>query len=154
MTKQRKTLDARPGSMKHSVGSKIADKVDAVLELYSHGYSFQAIVQELNLPVTSIQLRTHIREQHVSAYEQALVHRAHEMIERNAEDAAKASANGDSSGLKTAIDTRFKLAAMYAPEEYGERKRVEITGANGGPLKMENMSDEALAKIAQQGAVE
>lgn len=148
MTKQRKTLESRPGSLKGTMVSKLADHVDAALELYAHGHSFQQIVEQLKLPVTSMQLRTHLREVHVAAYEQALVHRAHEMIERNAEDAARASANGDSSGLKTAIETRFKLAAMYAPEEYGERKRIELTGADGGPMKVEGMSDEALAKIA------
>lgn len=38
------------------------------------------------------------------------------------------------------------LLKAHAPEKYRERSNVELTGANGGPIKTESMSD---AQIAQ-----
>lgn len=131
-----------------------AEAVEQALQLFAEGLSMAAIAQQLGLPLTSVQLRSYLKWHHTKSYEQALINRAHEMIERNAEDAARASSNGDSSGLRTAIETRFKLAALYAPDDYGDRKRVELTGKDGGAIKLEALSDDALARIATQGAAE
>lgn len=129
-------------------------KVDTLLEMYIDGMSFKQIVEQLQINASPASVRNYLFQQHGEAYDRAIVERAHEMVDRNAEDAARASANGDSSGLKTAIETRFKLAAMYAPDQYGEKRRVELTGKDGGAIRLEALSDEALLKIAAQGAAE
>lgn len=134
-----------------SVDAAMAPHLDHILQLYIEGLSMRQIVEQLGLNITAASLRSYLAQTQAAAYQAAMVSRAHEMIERNAEDVARASANGDSSGLKTAIETRFKLAAMYAPDEFSEKRRVELTGANGGAIKLEALSDEALLKIAAQG---
>ena len=50
---------------------------------------------------------------------------------------------------KTRIETRFRLLAKLLPKEYGEKVSTEITGANGGPVQMQSMTDEQLNALVQ-----
>lgn len=128
--------------------------VETLLALYTEGLSMRQVAEQLGIGVSGVVLRDYMLRTHNEAFEAALINRAHEMVERNAEDASRASANGDSSGLKTAIDTRFKLAGLYAPDLYGDKRRLELTGKDGGSIRLEALTDDALAKIASQGAAE
>jgi hypothetical protein len=47
---------------------------------------------------------------------------------------------------KLQIETRLKLLAKWCPKKYGERTAMELTGANGGPVQMNDT--EAAAKLA------
>lgn len=154
MSETPKKFTGKPHGKWGKLDAALRPHVDAMLALYIEGMSMRQIVEQLQLNVTAASARNYLSLHHAEDYDRAMVERAHEMVERNAEDAAIASANGDSSGLKTAIETRFKLAALYAPDTYGDRKRVELTGKDGGSIKLEALSDDALLKIAAQGAAE
>ncbi|MNL64497.1 hypothetical protein D3C87_1887180 [compost metagenome] len=54
---------------------------------------------------------------------------------------------------KLRIDTRLKLLAKWHPKKYGEKVTQELTGANGGPIQVTDMTDEQLAVIAAAGQV-
>lgn len=45
---------------------------------------------------------------------------------------------------KLRIETRLKLLAKWDPKRYGEFQRTEISGPDGGPIAMANLSDEQL----------
>lgn len=154
MSETPKKFTGKPHGKWGKLDAALRPHVDAMLALYIEGMSMRQIVEQLRLNVSAASARAYLSNQHAEEYDRAMVERAHEMVERNAEDAALASANGDSSGLKTAIETRFKLAALYAPDAYGDKRRVELTGKDGGSIKLEALSDDALLKIAAQGAVE
>lgn len=57
---------------------------------------------------------------------------------------------------RTRIDARKWAAGKLAPKKYGEWKRTEVTGADGGAIKTEQridlsgLSDGALAELAAQ----
>lgn len=154
MSETPKKFTGKPHGKWGKIDAVLRPHVEAMLALYIEGLSMRQIVEQLRLNVSAASARSYLSTQHAEEYDRAMVERAHEMVERNAEDAALASANGDSSGLKTAIETRFKLAALYAPDAYGDKKRVELTGKDGGSIKLEALSDDALLKIAAQGAAE
>ncbi len=46
---------------------------------------------------------------------------------------------GDPVRDKLRVWTRFQLLAKWDPKRYGERVATEITGANGGPVKVEEI---------------
>lgn len=47
---------------------------------------------------------------------------------------------------KLQVETRLKLLAKWAPKKYGERSAMELTGADGGPVQINDT--ERAAKIA------
>jgi len=51
------------------------------------------------------------------------------------------------SWLKNRFEGRLKLLAKWNPKKYGEKSSVELTGADGGPVKVEDT--QRSARIAQ-----
>ncbi|WP_439684854.1 Bbp26 [Cupriavidus oxalaticus] len=49
---------------------------------------------------------------------------------------------------KLRIETRLKLLAKWHPSVYGEKITQELTGKNGGPIQITDMTDDELARIA------
>lgn len=84
-------------------------------------------------------------------YLNARAEKAAHMVEDAVDWAKDAAATGDSSGLKVGIETYMKLAGKLDPENYGDKSRVELTGKNGGAVRVENMTDDMLLSIAAQG---
>jgi hypothetical protein len=64
------------------------------------------------------------------------IERAHNLVDAALDYGRSAAAIGDSSGLKVAIDVNLKVAAKLNAAAYGDKSKVELTGANGGPLEM------------------
>lgn len=63
-------------------------------------------------------------------------------IEESDKDGTKVK-RGDMLGhRKLQVETRLKLLAKWFPQKYGDQSRVELTGANGGPVQF---SDEQRA---------
>jgi hypothetical protein len=53
-----------------------------------------------------------------------------------------------------AIDVNLKVAAKLNAAAYGDKSKVELTGANGGPVKLLAMTDEQLLEIAAKAAAQ
>lgn len=121
------------------VAATIEPHLDALIDLYVDGFSFRRAVEQLGIPVTAAQARSALMHHWPERWADAVAARAHELIERNGEHAISAAATGDASGLKAASEINFKLAAMYDPTRFGEKRTVELTGAGGGAIKTETM---------------
>lgn len=46
------------------------------------------------------------------------------------------------------IDHHMKLLAKWHPKKYGDKVTQELTGPNGGPIQITDMTDDELARIA------
>ncbi len=52
---------------------------------------------------------------------------------------------------KLRVETRLKLLAKWDPKRYGDKTTTELTGADGGPIKVQSaaaLTDDQLAAIA------
>lgn len=126
---------------------------DEVFERYVEGESFAAIARSLDFTVTPMQLRDILMtsdETHHS-YRVANEHRSHHLIEQALDYSRDAAMSGEVSGLKVAIDTNIKIAGKLNPA-YNDKSAVELTGKDGGPLKVLALTDEQLLEIAARGA--
>jgi hypothetical protein len=85
-------------------------------------------------------------------YDSALLERAHGLVESAVEYGRRSADIGDSAALKVAIDVNLKVASKIAPNVYGDKTNVELTGKNGAPVKIMTMTDEQLLEIAAQNA--
>jgi hypothetical protein len=56
-----------------------------------------------------------------------LIRKGEDLVERTNNEAIQRS--------KLRVDTRLKVAAITRPEKYSEKKMMELTGANGGPIE-------------------
>lgn len=109
--------------------------LERLIDMYVDGMSIRQIIDELRIPLTQNNLRLTILYYWPEIWEAARVARSHELIERNAEYAINAAGTGEASGFKAAAEINFKLAAIYNADEFGEKKKVELTGKNGGPIE-------------------
>jgi hypothetical protein len=132
---------------------QVLECADEIFDQFIAGKSLDAIAKDLPFKPTAWKLREVLMTEETTSetYANAKILRSHQLVEGNLELSNQAAAIGSESGLKVAIDTRFKLAAKLNPAEYGEKSKVEHTGANGGPIKLLAMTDEELLKIAAQG---
>lgn len=129
---------------------------DEIFDRYVWGESFQAIADSLPFKVQGWKLRQILMDsdETVDQYSMAGIERAHNLVDAALDYGRRAAAIGDSSGLKVAIDTNLKVASKLNAGAYGDKSKVELTGANGGPVKLLAMTDEELMKIAAQAAKE
>ena len=136
--------------------AEVLSVADEVFDRYVLGESFQAIAQSLPCNIPGWKLRqilmdsTETQEQ----YAMAGIERAHNLVDSALEYGCKAALLGDAAGLRAAIDTNLKVAAKLHASAYGDKSKVELTGANGGPVKLLAMTDEELLKIAAQAVKE
>lgn len=135
---------------------QVLEVADEVFDRYVWGESFQAIAETLPFKVQGWKLREILmtEEDTRETYANANILRSHNLVDGTLDLGRLAAAIGSESGLKVAIDTRFKVAAKLNPAEYGEKSKVEHTGQNGGPIKLLALTDEELLKIAAQGMKE
>ena len=129
---------------------------DEVFDRYVWGESFQEIADSLPFAVTGWKLRQVLMDSAETSdqYATAGIERAHNLVDAALQYGRRAAAIGDSSGLKVAIDTNLKVAAKLHASAYGEKSKVELTGANGGPVKLLAMTDEELLKVVAQATKE
>lgn len=153
--------DKRPANLVHAAKLQQAeDRRNAVLahkdeifEMFMDGHGFKTICERLDIKESPQYVRQTLQVYARKEYIPATLSRAHSMVEEALETARLGKSLGDAAGLRLTVDTLLKVAGKIAPGEYGEKSKVEHTGADGGPIKMlaANMSDEQLAKIASGG---
>ena len=162
MTKQK---DNRIGTALHRLPQRTAAEqikadvlavADQVFDRYVWGESIQAIADSLPFKVQGWKLRQILMdsEETRDQYAMAGIERAHNLVDAALDYGRKAATLGDAAGLRAAIDTNLKVAAKLHASAYGDKSKVELTGANGGPVKLLAMTDEELLKIAAQAAKE
>lgn len=125
---------------------------DEVFDRYAWGESFQQIADTLPFQVQGWKLRNILMSADETAdrYATVGIERAHNLVDAALDYARKAAAIGDAAGLRVAVDTNLKVAAKLNVRDYGDSKKVELTGDGGGPVKLLAMTDEELLKIAAQ----
>lgn len=132
---------------------QVLEVADDVFDRYVWGESFQSIADTLPFKVTGWKLRDILMNSPETAetYANIGIHRAHNLVDATIDYGRTAAAIGDAAGLRVAIDTNLKVASKIHAAEYGDSKKVELTGAGGGPVKLLALTDEELLKIAAQG---
>lgn len=146
----------KPAHSKHgTTKSLIEAKFDAAMQLWVRGFSFERIAAELyEGKISAARLNEMITKSNdfSDRYAAAKLERAQALVEQAVDWAYSAAATGEPSGLKVGIDTVFKAAGFLDPDKYSDKKKVELTGKDGGPIKTESMSDDDLLKIAAGSA--
>lgn len=136
--------------------ASIVSMADEIFDRYVWGESFSGIAESLPFAVPGWKLRQVLMEseQTRETYANANILRAHNLVEASLDYGRMAAALGTESGLRVAIETNLKVAARLNAADYGDKARIEHTGAGGGPVKLLAMTDEELLRIAAQGAAE
>jgi len=139
--RERISASVRPRAAPPDWHAKVAKRrSDEILDLVASGFSFAHIAKVISeqsaWPVSAARLRRAMLtdESSCAAMLAAMRDKAHAMIE-HAGDMVQASATAgeyDKSG-KLAL----ALAEKIAPELYGAKRTVELTGAGGGPVRTE-----------------
>lgn len=132
----------------------VISRADEIFDRYVEGESFLTIARSMQFKIASWRMRTILMESEETQdlYANAAINRAHYLIESSIDYGRDAAAIGDSAGLRTAIDVNLKVAGKMAPREYGDTSKLELTGKDGGPIKMIALTDEQLMEIAAKGA--
>lgn len=132
---------------------RVLDASDEIFDRYVLGESMNSIAQSLPFKVPDWKLRTILMESEETRdlYATSAINRAHALVEQALDHGRLAAALGDASGLRTAIDVNLKVASKLAPRQYGDTSKVELTGKDGGPLKIVALTDEQLMEIAARG---
>lgn len=118
--------------------AQVLDVADAVFDRYVDGESYVEIAKGLPFQIQPWKLRDilHNSDETKDRFKNASLFRAHALVEAAIDYGKLAAANGDSAGLRAAIDVNLKVASKMAPAEYGDTKKVELTGKDGGALEV------------------
>lgn len=116
---------------------RVLARWDSIVALWAEGDSFVTIVSKLSMECSPASLRQAIAlsPELVGQLNAVLALRSDSMVEQAVDWARDAARTGDPSGLKVGIDTFLKVASKVSPERYGDKSRVELTGANGGAIQ-------------------
>lgn len=120
-----------------TVAEHVASRAAELIDRYVQGESMDSLAATLPVKVSGWSLRNLLAEnpETALAYKSANLNRAHALVERSLELAQKAGELGEAAGYRVAVDTYIKVAGKLAPEVYGEKQRVELTGADGGAIE-------------------
>jgi len=124
--------------------------VDEVYDRYVAGESMQQIADSLKMRGWYLRRVMLESDETRERFAQARFDRAHNLVESALDYGRQAAAIGDAAGLRTAIDVNLKVAAKLHPTDYGDKSRLELTGKDGGPVKLLAMTDEQLLEIASR----
>jgi len=144
MTKQK---DTRLGTALHKLPQRTAAEqikadvlavADQVFDRYVWGESLQVIADSLPFKVQGWKLRQILMdsEETRDQYAMAGIERAHNLVDAALDYGRTAAAIGDAAGLRTAIDTNLKVASKLHAAAYGDKSKVEHTGANGKAIEI------------------
>jgi hypothetical protein len=138
---------------KEQLKAKTLAVADDVFARYIMGESFETIASTLKFPITGSQLRVLLKTMPETAdtFSTLREERAHRLFDLSVEMSLQAGNTGDLAGLKIAIDTNLKIASKLNAGHYGDKSSVELTGKDGGAIKIHQMTDEQLLEIASQG---
>lgn len=148
---------SKPNKYSESLAEKIAD-------LHAEGLSITEIAKRDDMPTRKAMLRWMAEQQPfadmMNAARRAYVDFLAEECLKLADDSEgdwKECRDRDGESFykpdydnvaraKLKIDTRMKLIAKWAPQQYGEKATLEHTGPGGGALQVESKSDNELAR--------
>jgi hypothetical protein len=144
MTKQK---DNRLGTALHKLPERTAAEqlkadvlsvADDVFDRYVWGESFQMIADSMPFKVAGWKLRQILMDSDETCeqYSMAGIERAHNLVDAALDYGRTAAALGDAAGLRAAIDTNLKVAAKLHASAYGDKTKVEHTGANGKAIEI------------------
>jgi hypothetical protein len=126
--------------------------IDDILYRISIGYPMTAIVGELQLPLNATQARVAIAFHWHAEYAEAKIQLAHHIVEQTVVSAERADTLGEAAGYRAASDIRLKVAALLSPDDYLDKKRLELTGRDGGPIESSDLSPDEAYKQMLKGA--
>lgn len=136
---------------------QVIELADEVFDRYVWGESFQAIADslkpKLNVPGWKLRQILMESEETKETYANANILRSHNLVEASLDYGRQAAAIGTEQGFKVAIDTQLKIAAKLNAA-YNDKASLEVTGKDGGPIKLLAMTDDELLQIAAQGMKE
>jgi hypothetical protein len=142
-----KKKDNRLGTALHKLPERTAAEqlkadvlsvADDVFDRYVWGESFQMIADSMPFKVAGWKLRQILMDSDETCeqYSMAGIERAHNLVDAALDYGRTAAALGDAAGLRAAIDTNLKVAAKLHASAYGDKTKVEHTGANGKAIEI------------------
>jgi hypothetical protein len=142
-----KTKDSRYGTALHKIPERTAaeklkagvlEVADEVFDRYVWGESFQEIADTLPFKIAGWKLRQILMDSEETADQYAMsgIERAHSLVDAALQYGRRAAAIGTESGLKAAIDVNLKVASKLHASAYGDKTKVEHTGANGKAIEI------------------
>jgi hypothetical protein len=109
-----------------------ADDKDLLLEAIAGGLSVRNACRALHVETSTFYLALHREPDFMERYEaakaaavDALVHDGEEAVER----ALTAENGAQVAGIKVYADYKFRMASRIAPQKWGEKAAVHVTGA-------------------------
>lgn len=131
------------------------EMAERICEIVAKGFPVHRFDERKDVPSSTTVFRwldekEDFRERYARAREQ--------LADRFAEQVITISDEADPTTMKgieharTRIDARKWAAGKLAPKKYGEWKRTEVTGADGGAIQLEtHVSAEQAAAVLQEG---
>lgn len=146
---------ARIAEEREEVKRQVLAMADDIFERYMAGESMRLIAESMPFKISSNRLRDILLNNPDTreAYADIHIHRSHTLVEAAVDYAREAGMLGDAAGLRVAIDANLKVAAKINHRDYGDKSKVELTGKDGGPVKMVALTDDQLMEIASRGVV-
>ena len=150
---------AKPRKDRYRTPEKKAEQIEQILALMHGGFSLTRACKTVNLTPQSFLEWTEkdgkLAERYARAKEACIEKMADDVLEISDEEPAVDYLgkidSGDVQNRKLRVDTRKWLLSKLAPKKYGEKIQTELTGADGGPIKVADatsMTDDQLAAIA------
>lgn len=117
---------------------QVLEVADEVFDRYVWGESFQEIADSLPFHVAGWKLRQILMDSEETSDQYAMsgIERAHNLVDAALQYGRRAAAIGTESGLKAAIDVNLKVASKLHAAAYGDKTKVEHTGANGKAIEI------------------
>lgn len=118
--------------------AQVLEVAEEVFDRYVWGESFQEIADSLPFAVAGWKLRQILcdSEETAEQYTMLAILRSHNLVDAALDYGRKAAAIGDAAGLRAAIDVNLKVAAKLNAAAYGDKSKVEHTGANGRAIEI------------------
>jgi hypothetical protein len=118
--------------------AQVLEVAEEVFDRYVWGESFQEIADSMPFAIAGWKLRQILMDSDETSeqYAMAGIERAHNLVDAALQYGRRAAAIGDASGLKAAIDVNLKVAAKLNAAAYGDKTKVEHTGANGRAIEI------------------
>lgn len=134
----------RPTDFDQSVADLICERMQA-------GESLRSICRDEGMPAESTVRTWAIKNQ--SGFHAQYTRAREAQMDALAEDIIEIADDktGDANRARLQVDTRKWLMSKIAPKRFGDRTHHELTGANGGPIRTQDLShysDEKLAALA------
>ena len=151
---------AKPRKNSKRTPEQKAYQIEQILVLMHDGSSLFKACSQVGIAISNFLYwcdeDAELADRYARAREACVEKMAQEVLEISDEEPAVDSFgkidSGDVQNRKLRVDTRKWLLSKLAPKKYGEKVQTEITGADGGPIKVADattMTDDQLAAIAK-----